>query len=183
MDPLFNSSDAEFEDGLRPSKFPNTGKRSTDSMLNSITEDRLGSKRRMKYLTDQRGVSHVQYSKEMWARRLESFRLHTLGDEYVAFIPSRVAYTKRDSSIAVVPTGRTIERFVDTIIRHIKGKTFAGVPAYSTLQTGLQQLYGALVFKYEDFRLSPHENSRIAAVLAEHLEEGTLSKEPMRIRQ
>lgn len=39
----------------------------------------------------------------------------------------------------------------------------------------------SLVFRYESFKLSPHESAHIKTILDHHLQEGRLSKEPHRI--
>lgn len=99
------------------------------------------------------------------------------------------------------PTGQDIERFLTSIIGHIKPKTSAGVPSITTIRGGLKQLIMALIFHYPTFSLSkrrslpllllgndadfafpPDERRRIHTTVEHHRQAGRLTTDPQSAR-
>ena len=67
----FNSSDIEFSPVQQ--RFANAGESSVASMRNTLFEDRVTSKKRLRTLTDSRGAPATQYMRNLWMNRLESY--------------------------------------------------------------------------------------------------------------
>lgn len=61
-----------------PSRFPNAGAISIESMLANAMADRANTKRVSKYLTDVKGTPVTQYLRALVAKRFGSFRVHIL---------------------------------------------------------------------------------------------------------
>ncbi|KAM0797621.1 hypothetical protein BDR22DRAFT_432785 [Usnea florida] len=163
----FNSSDEDY--GPAPNaKSGSAGQGMILDMLVHVVETRKRSKAFTKHLTDDRGSPQTQYKRAVWFNRLQEYRKvlgQDLGD------PSG-------------PDGKTIERFITTIIPLLKPRGPSRlVPAYTTITNALQALKEALLFEYETFMLSDHEKRRISATVQKHLHNGQLTNEPMRIKQ
>lgn len=69
----------------------------------------------------------------------------------------------------------TILRFVDTIVKHIRGR---GVNDAAPLRTGIKKglyfLFSSMTFEYPKFNLTKHECSKIDALIDSLAEEGKL---------
>ncbi len=81
-----NSSDVEYDDddGDAPTKsFRSAGKASLARMLDTAFEDRFASKKASKKLGYTNVNRKIQYSTDLWTTRVQYFREHVLGAEYV----------------------------------------------------------------------------------------------------
>lgn len=81
----------------------------------------------------------------------------------------------RVNSLASTPTGKDLERFLDTIVRHI---TPGGlVPTKLWMELGLGHLKMALTFNYPEFRLSSHDDLRLQCTIDTLWMDGRLTTE------
>lgn len=69
-------------------------------------------------------------------------------------IPLRLFYTNISSG---TPKGEDIDRFISIIVNRIK-PTSRQVPSYGAIRGGLRRLVDELIFKYDDFKISPLES-------------------------
>jgi hypothetical protein len=81
----------------------------------------------------------------------------------------------------VAPTGKQIERFLDSLVDHITpGPGSQQVPSFAWMTFGFSSLCQALYFNYADFELSRHDRVRIEAQMETHVQEGRLTKKSKR---
>jgi hypothetical protein len=69
----------------------------------------------------------------------------------------------------------TILRFVDTIVKHIRGRGVdAVVPLRSCIKKGIENLFSGLTFEYPKFNLTKHECTKLDALIDGLAVEGKL---------
>lgn len=75
-----NSSDFEFEEtpATNSNLFAQAGKASIEAIINNAVQDRYNSKKISKQLTFVKGSKKTQYINNLWYRRMQAFREHTL---------------------------------------------------------------------------------------------------------
>lgn len=76
------------------------------------------------------------------------------------------------------PIGEQIERFIHSIVGHIKPQGAHTVPSYKWIQQGVLHLVDTTVFYHGDFTLSKHESLRIQTTLHELFHQRKLTKDP-----
>ncbi|EMD61597.1 hypothetical protein COCSADRAFT_163032 [Bipolaris sorokiniana ND90Pr] len=141
------------------SMYSNVGKRSIESMFANATEDFISSEKATKSLKLTRRSRFGEYTIELWYRRLNAFRKHTLGI---------------DDADSTTPTGEEIERFISIISRHLK-PCGGGVISFSTIRSGIDCLLKGCVFYHADFKVTAHEGSRIQSLVHTLVRNGTLT--------
>jgi hypothetical protein len=67
----FNSSDIEFSPVQK--RFANAGSFTIASMRETLFEDGISSKKRVRGLTDSRGAPGTQYARSIWLNRIENY--------------------------------------------------------------------------------------------------------------
>lgn len=82
----------------------------------------------------------------------------------------------RVNSVASIPTGEDIERFLDTIVRHVTPSSSL-VPSKAWIEKGLANLKTALTFYCPQFTLSAHEDVRLECTIGTLLKDGRLTTE------
>ena len=79
------------------------------------------------------------------------------------------------NSVTTTPTGKDLERFLDTIVRHV---TPGGlVPTKLWMELGLTHLKKALTFYHPEFSLSEHEDLRLGCTINTLWNDGRLTTE------
>jgi hypothetical protein len=75
------------------------------------------------------------------------------------------------------PDHRTIIRFIDTLVNHIRGRELnAPVPLRTTVKRGVLTMISSLTFEYPKFTLSTHECGKIDALVDGLADEGKLAR-------
>ncbi|KAF7540940.1 hypothetical protein G7Z17_g12066 [Cylindrodendrum hubeiense] len=145
FDPDWDSDDVDIGEPP-PKPYSNAGDASIKSMLNSAAEDRRTSKIEAKTLQLTAATPTTQTAWMLSSQRFDAFRQATLG-----------------KSPDVIPTCEDIERFLTTIIKHMRGQTPGpdGKISYSTITHELQGIVNTCVFRFKDFKLDAHDRSRL----------------------
>ncbi|RDL33092.1 uncharacterized protein BP5553_08531 [Venustampulla echinocandica] len=144
----FNSSDIEFSPVQK--RYANAGAASIASMRDRLFEDRISSKKRVRGLTDVRGAPGTQYGRGLWLNRFEN----------------HVKATTMQIDPQTGPDIVTILRFVDTIVKHIRGRGVDdATPLRSCIRKGIQSLFSGLTFEYPKFNLTRHECTKLDALI------------------
>ncbi|KAM6513417.1 hypothetical protein FALCPG4_015840 [Fusarium falciforme] len=165
LDPDFSSSDLEPGEPDRE-PFATRGRASLDSMLRSAVEDRKTSKLKKKSLKLQSKTPGVEASQTMWTRRFRYFRETTLRVE---------AY--------VTPDCDYLERFLTTIVKHIRSRNpdpEKNAVSFETISQGLELVTKHCIFEYKDFKLDRHDRSRLSSTVERMIKEGVVTREPAR---
>ncbi|MCJ1435728.1 hypothetical protein MMC27_005103 [Xylographa pallens] len=155
----FNSSDVEFSPVHK--KYRNAGLTSIVSMRETLFEDRISSKKKVRNLTDDRGAPASRYARSLWLNRMEGYM--------------------RENQMELDPqTGPdcvTLVRFLDTVVKHIRARgDEAPVPLRSSIRRGVSVLCSALIFEFPKFSLSKHDCSRVDALIDGLADDGQLRR-------
>ncbi|KAG8533760.1 uncharacterized protein KY384_001501 [Bacidia gigantensis] len=162
MDPSYNSSDDE--PMAPPNPWAHLGAASLASMLaiEDPMQERIAGKRAFKETTLVTDTPQGAQRMHMWLNRFHLFRKQILG-----IGPKET------------PTGEQIERFSNTIVKHMQPQA-GGVPSLGSLKNGIVDLKRAFLFYFPTFQLSNHEECRIAENLLRLVQEGFLTRKVKR---
>ncbi|KAL2068445.1 hypothetical protein VTL71DRAFT_16543 [Oculimacula yallundae] len=148
-DEPFNSSDIEFS--LTPQRFSNTGTNSIALIRETMSEDRIASKKRARNLTDIRGAPATQYSRSLSLNRLREYA----NTNNLTINPE----SRPDRAIMV--------RFVDTIVKYMKARADddTAVPLRQGFKYRIGRWLAGLRFEYPLFNFSKYKAIRIDALI------------------
>ncbi len=81
-----------------------------------------------------------------------------------------------------MPSGEDLERFFDAIVSKIK-RIGNDIPSESWIKGGLDRLLVGLFFHYKGFALSKHDSMRLNSLFQQLLNDGRITRKPIRDAQ
>jgi hypothetical protein len=93
----------------------------------------------------------------------------------------RVPCSRRANS--KTPTGEDVIRFISRLPSHLQSRHSDGKIAWTMIKNARMQLDRALTFHYSDYKLSRHVALRIDATIQKLLDDGQITKDPVREKQ
>ncbi|KAI0815833.1 hypothetical protein GGR55DRAFT_675446 [Xylaria sp. FL0064] len=144
-------------------QWPNAGAKSIAKLEERAEEDRRASKEFQQSLKLTLGDPVSNYRLHLWVNRFQRFRSATL---------------KVDRK--TTPTPAQVERFVLVVTDYMQSTTERTAISYATVQNFTYLIEEWAVFYFEDFKIQRRDRARIRSLLQGLLNDGTLTKEPVR---